>query len=191
MDYAREHGYPVPAVDSVSDDGTELVMERVDGPSLLGAIERRPWTVRRQGAVLARLHRSLHDIPGPDFLPSAPVGSGDRLIHLDLHPLNVILGPKGPVVIDWTNAARGDPAVDVGLAWVLLASGELPGGGLKTRVLSYGRSLLISSFLAHADLAGVKSQLRDVVGWKVNDPNMSPSEQRSMWRLVDAVAAET
>ena len=32
MEYARENGYPVPAVESVSDDGTALIMERIDGP---------------------------------------------------------------------------------------------------------------------------------------------------------------
>jgi tRNA A-37 threonylcarbamoyl transferase component Bud32 len=33
MEYVRQHGYPVPAVEQVSDDGTELVMQRIDGPS--------------------------------------------------------------------------------------------------------------------------------------------------------------
>src|ERR1700739_977444 len=61
MEYARQHGYPVPAVERVSDDGTELVMQRIDGPSLVGAIERRPWTGRQLGTVLAALHRPLPD----------------------------------------------------------------------------------------------------------------------------------
>jgi hypothetical protein len=26
MEYARDHGYPVPAIDDISDDGTDLVM---------------------------------------------------------------------------------------------------------------------------------------------------------------------
>ncbi len=51
------------------------------------------------------------------------LGAGDRLLHLDLHPGNVILGPSGPVVIDWTNAPVGDPAVDAALTWVILRSG--------------------------------------------------------------------
>ncbi len=72
MSYARDHGYPVPAVEELSDDGTDLVMERIDGPSMVEALGRRPWTVRRQGAVLAELHRRLHEIPAPDFLGAAP-----------------------------------------------------------------------------------------------------------------------
>ncbi len=189
MEYARQHGYPVPAVQEISDDGTDLVMERIDGPSMLAALGRRLWTVRRQGALLADLHRRLHEIPAPGFLPAAPVGRGDRLLHLDLHPLNVLMSRSGPVVIDWPNAARGDPAVDVGLAWVLLAAGEIPDGGVKGSIMEYGRSLLVSSFLAHADLPAARARLREVVDWKAQDPNMSPAEQRGMWRVVEAAEA--
>ena len=71
MDYARANGYPVPAVEEISDDGTELVIERLVGPSMVAAISRRPWTIRHQATVLADLHRRLHEIPGPDWLRPA------------------------------------------------------------------------------------------------------------------------
>jgi tRNA A-37 threonylcarbamoyl transferase component Bud32 len=32
MCFAAEHGYPVPAIEEVRADGTEIVMERIDGP---------------------------------------------------------------------------------------------------------------------------------------------------------------
>lgn len=35
MDYLRAHGYPIPAVAEVSSDGTELVMARINGRSML------------------------------------------------------------------------------------------------------------------------------------------------------------
>jgi aminoglycoside phosphotransferase (APT) family kinase protein len=190
MEYARQHGYPVPAIDQISDDGTDLVIERIDGRSMVAEAGRKPWTIRHQGAVLGALHRQLHEIPGPDFVRAAPVGQGDRLIHLDLHPLNVIIGAHGPVVIDWPNAARGDPAVDVGVAWLLLAAGEVPAGGVKGRLLGLGRSMLVSGFLASCDLAPVKAQLRDVMEWKVRDANILPAEQKAMLRLVTGVEAE-
>jgi aminoglycoside phosphotransferase (APT) family kinase protein len=184
MEYARAHGYPVPAVDQISDDGTELVMERVDGPSMFDMLSQRPWTVRRQGGALAELHQRLHEIPAPEWLADAPFGRGDRLLHLDLHPLNVILGPAGPVVIDWPNARRGDGDADVALTWILLAAGGMPAGRVKAAVLGLGRRLLINGLLAPLDRAAIADQLAPVVEWKVLDPHMSEREQKAMRALV-------
>ncbi len=187
MEYVRSHGYPVPAVEEVGEDGSELVMERIYGSSMVDFMSKRPWTIRHQGAVLADLHRRLHKIPPPDSLPSAPVGQGESFLHMDLHPLNVMVSAKGPIVIDWPNAARGDPSVDIGLAWVLMAAGDVPSGRLIGAVLGWARALLVNSFLANAepDLDRVKQMLRAVVGFKVRDPHMSEAEQQAMWRVVE------
>jgi aminoglycoside phosphotransferase (APT) family kinase protein len=186
MEHARAHGYPVPAVDQISDDGTDLVMERVDGPSMFTALSQRPWTVGRHGRLLAELHERLHEIPAPEWVADAPFGSGDRLLHLDLHPLNVILSVNGPVVIDWPNARRGDGNADVALTWVLVAAGGMPIGRVKARVLGWGRQLLINGLLAPFDLAAIRGQLADVVEWKLKDPHMSATEQQGMRSLVHA-----
>jgi aminoglycoside phosphotransferase (APT) family kinase protein len=191
MDYVRSHGYPVPAVEDISEDGADMVLERIDGPSMVGAAGRRPWAIRRYGGELADLHRRLHDIPAPDFLPAAPVGHGQSLLHLDLHPLNVVVGRRGPVVIDWPNAARGDPAVDIAIAWVLTAVAEIPGGRATRWLLERGRSQLVNGFLARFDLAPVTAALRDVVEWKVKDPNIHPDERDAMWRIVDAATSSS
>jgi len=185
MEYLREHRYPVPAVEEVSEDGTELVMERIDGPSMAGFLSRRPWTLHRQGTVLADLHDRLHEIAPPDFLPPAPIGQGDCFLHMDLHPLNVMIGARGPVVIDWPNAARGDPDIDVGLAWVLMSAGEVSVGRVTGAVLGWARARLVKSFMARFAPDMVGQKLREIVEWKVQDPHMSPSEQRAMWRVVD------
>jgi len=187
MEYLRHHGYPVPAVEDISEDGTDLVMERIMGSSMVNVLTRRPWTIRRQGTVLADLHRALHEIPPPDFLPLAPVGPGNGFLHMDLHPLNVMISPSGPVVIDWPNAARGDPAVDVALAWVLMAAGEVPSNPVIRSVEGRARAVLVNGFLAGfgPDLGQVKRLLRDVVAFKVRDPNMSAAEQRGMWAVVE------
>jgi tRNA A-37 threonylcarbamoyl transferase component Bud32 len=105
----RTHGYPVPAIEEVRNDGAELVMERIDGPSIVAMMSRRPWSFRPQGAMLADLHCRLHEISGPEWIPPAPGAHGDHVLHLDLHPLNVIVSQRGPVVIDWSNASRGSP----------------------------------------------------------------------------------
>jgi Ser/Thr protein kinase RdoA (MazF antagonist) len=184
MEYVRAQGYPVPAISELSDDGTDLVMERVDGPSMLDDIERRPWTVRRQGRVLGALHRQLHAIAAPDWLADAPFGAGDRLLHLDLHPMNVIATERGPVVIDWPNARRGAADSDVALTWVLLAAGGIPTGRVKATVLGWGRQLLTNGLLAGFDRDAIASQLHDVVEWKATDPHMSAAERAAMHALV-------
>jgi aminoglycoside phosphotransferase (APT) family kinase protein len=185
MAFVQEKGYPVPAIHEISDDGLDLVMERIDGVSMVEAIGKAPWTVRRQAATLAELHLQLHEIEAPDFLPTSSLGSGDKVLHLDLHPLNVMVGPKGAVVIDWPNARRGDPAVDVALAWVLMAAGEIPGGGLKARLLAFGRALLVNGFLSRFDRATVAGHLREVVEIKGQDPHMSKAEVARMWKVVE------
>jgi tRNA A-37 threonylcarbamoyl transferase component Bud32 len=184
MEHARTHGYAVPAVDHLSEDGTELVMERLDGPTMLASLSRRPWTIPQQGRLLARLHQRLHGIPAPDWIPVAPSGKGQSLVHLDLHPLNVMLTANGPVVIDWPNARRGDGDSDVALTWALLSAGEVPASRFWAALLGRGRQAFINSFLSSFDRAAVSAQLAGIVEWKVADAHLSDVEQRAMLTLV-------
>ncbi len=186
MEYVRSHGFPVPAVEFVSDDATELVMERLSGPSMLGLLERRPWSLRSTAAVLADLHHRLHEIPAPDWVRRAPWGgdTGEALLHLDLHPLNVMMTGAGPVVIDWTNASAGSPASDVALTWAIVACAEIPGGAFKRAAFGRFRAGLVSAFLGHFDVDAVLAHLGPVVGWKVADANLGEAEKTSMRALV-------
>jgi streptomycin 6-kinase len=45
----------------------------------------------------------------------------DRILHLDLHPDNVMLERRGPVLIDWRNATEGPPEFDVAMSALILA----------------------------------------------------------------------
>jgi aminoglycoside phosphotransferase (APT) family kinase protein len=191
MAFMREQGYPVPAVEEVSDDGFDMVMERIEGVTMVEALGKAPWSMRRHAATLAELHRRLHEIDAPDFLPAAPVGTGTKVLHLDLHPLNVMVGPKGTFVIDWPNAHRGDPDVDVGLAWVLMAAGEIPEGGVKARLLGFGRSLFVNGFLSHFDRRAIGRLLREIVEMKMLDPHMSEAEVSQMWGVVQQAEARS
>ena len=185
MAWARDHGYPVPAVDSISDDGLDLVMERIDGVSMVEALGRRPWTIPAHGRALADLHRRLHEIPAPEWVPAAPCGDpGDRLLHLDLHPLNVMVTATGPIVIDWPNAAAGDPATDVALTWGLMAAGAVPAGRVMRLLARRGRAALIGAFLAGVDADAARRALPSVVAWKVGDPHLSPAECEVLRSLV-------
>ncbi|GGP69833.1 hypothetical protein GCM10010185_48430 [Saccharothrix coeruleofusca] len=118
MRHLRAHGVPVPRVEEAH--RTELVMEYVPGPRMSQELDARPWRAAALGRQLAELHRGLDEVPAPDFVP----GEGG-LLHLDLHPGNVVLGPEGPVVVDWADAARGDRRVDVALSWLAVAVAPL------------------------------------------------------------------
>jgi len=184
MEYVREHGFPAPKVHDLNEDGTELVMERVDGPTMLEVLGARPWTIRRQAFVLGTLHNSLHEIEGPEWVRPSPLGVGTQLVHLDLHPGNVIISEVGPVVIDWANAARGDGNADAALTWLLMSAGSVETGSAKSALLEIGRSVLIRSFLKRFDRAKVAAQLPAVVAWKLTDPHMSEVEQEAMRALL-------
>ena len=184
MEHVRAAGYPVPAVELVSDDGTELVMERIDGVSMVDALGRRPWSVLGYGRVLAGLHRRLHEIDAPDWLRPAPGTAGDRLLHMDLHPLNVMVTSRGPVVIDWANTGRGVAETDVAVSWLLMATAALPMSRLKAALLGWGRRLLVDAFTDQFDLEAVRAQLGAVVAWKVQDPHMSEAEISRMRAMV-------
>jgi len=57
--------------------------------------------------------------------------TGGFLCHGDFHPDNVIWSERGPVVIDWLDANRGDPAADVARTPMLISIGETPDGRLE------------------------------------------------------------
>jgi aminoglycoside phosphotransferase (APT) family kinase protein len=99
----------------------------------------------------------------------------------------VMLGPQGPVVIDWTNACRGDPSIDVALSWAIIAAGTVETNWLIGKVAKRIRSVLVSSFLGAVDEDAARRALREVVTWKVKDANLTPEEQAGMWRLVEQV----
>ena len=57
-------------IDEVRAGGTEIVMERIEGPMMMDAMLRRPWQhARATLRMLADLHDQLHVIPAPDWLP--------------------------------------------------------------------------------------------------------------------------
>ena len=176
MAFVRSKGYPVPEVIDVSDDGIDLVMERISGPTMIQAASTQPWKLRAFGRELAELHESLHLLAAPDWMPSAPCGPGKRFLHMDLHPLNIILSSKGPVVIDWTNAARGNPMADVAATWVLLASANVPGGRLQSAMAKVGRGVLLRAFLDPFPKIDLSAVMNSVVEWKCKDSNMTAAE---------------
>jgi aminoglycoside phosphotransferase (APT) family kinase protein len=189
MEYVRARGYPVPEIHELRSNGSELVMERLEGPHLLDAVGAKPWKIRRMAGVLADLHAQLHEIDAPADV-SALDGdvAGTSLLHLDLHPLNVIMSARGPVVIDWPNAKRGHWALDVADAWLVLAAAQPPARGLMLRTINYFRSRFLAAFLSRFDLDAVRAVLPTALTRRGLDHHMSAAELAAMQRLVAAEA---
>ncbi|GIH06403.1 hypothetical protein Rhe02_44700 [Rhizocola hellebori] len=97
-------GYPVPHVFKAA--GPDLEMQRLHGPTMLQAMMSDDLGMRQGARILADLHTRLHQTP---------------FVHLDLHPENVIMTATGPVVIDWRNAQKGEPDLDLAMTAVILA----------------------------------------------------------------------
>ncbi|MFJ5882897.1 phosphotransferase [Kitasatospora cineracea] len=119
MAHLAGHGYPVPAAQP-GERPTDLLMERLDGPTLAQAVATGALAPAAAGQLLADLLRRLHAVP-----PRTAARPGDRVLHLDLHPENVLLTARGPVVIDWNTATEGDPALDAAMSAVVLAQALL------------------------------------------------------------------
>lgn len=177
MRHVRSHGYPCPEVHDAGDG--YLVMDRLEGPTMMEAVGRPPFPLRRSGHLLADLHQRLHQIPAPPDIRVAPL-PGERLLHRDLHPLNVMMTPDGPMVIDWANASAGDPAFDVADTWVLFVCGTAPTSGIDRWIVPIGRRVLLRSFLSRVDTAAARRAIPAAVEHRLTDPNMSDEERARM-----------
>ncbi len=185
MRYVADHGYPVPWVEEVRADGTEIVMERIDGPIMADAMMRPPWKLGDHLRILADLHDQLHEIPGADWLAPMP-GGGDRLLHMDLHPLNVIMSPRGPVVIDWPNARRGDPMADVALTYALIRCGRIPLPRPVAAVLDALRAPVLRRTFAKRYVGpAFYRRVAEMAELKCFDKNMAPDELRRLRALAE------
>nr|WP_239645990.1 phosphotransferase [Nocardiopsis valliformis] len=103
-------------------------------------------------------------------------------MHMDLHPGNVVLTPRGPVVIDWTNARDGAPDLDLDLTALLLA---LTGGSTDQPLAGLAEACL-APYVGHVE--GDPTRLIDqVVSLRSDDPNLTPEEVALLPRAADLV----
>ena len=148
MALARASGLPIPAVhaEGIWRDRPALLLTWMPGDPLLTA---HPWRAWALGVALGRTQAAIHAIPVPPgclgeasswidwgnpddalrrlLLESA---SGQHaLLHLDLHPMNVLVqGRQVSAVLDWANARIGDPRADLARTASILRFAPLPAG---------------------------------------------------------------
>jgi Phosphotransferase enzyme family len=142
-------GAPAPEVfDEVTLEGRfGVVLQRLDGPTLLQLSRSGAMTPEQTGSILAALAISVHKMaPPPDVLSlrdtmagSSRLSStlpehiatgiltlierlapGDGLCHGDIHSGNVIMTADGPRLIDWGGATRAPAGLDLACCHVVL-----------------------------------------------------------------------
>lgn len=184
MSYLSAFGFPVPRIGPPTEEAGpgDLVMQRLTGPTMAEALMAGSLDARRGGEMLAGLLRELHALPArvsPD--PEA------RILHLDLHPENVMLTGHGPVVIDWSNTTEGSPGTDRAMSALILAQTSLtPGFPAADGV----RVLLTALLLAMAGDGGIADEdLAGAVALRSSDPYLSPAEQAVLGEAAALVAA--
>ena len=163
MRTAAAGGVRVPAVLEVHPDA--LVLERIDGPTMLEEIARRPWRFLSFGRELGRLHRQILD-------------SG--VVHRDFHPLNIILSTDGPVVIDWSNGGDGDPTADIAFSQVILATSD---ADFPRWLESVGRAVRRRFVAAYLDGVGerpTRELLAGAADQRARDPHLRSRERASV-----------
>jgi aminoglycoside phosphotransferase (APT) family kinase protein len=173
LEAARASGVRVPAVYGMTTvlDRPGMIMERIAGLDLLTIVGGMPWKVFWVADITGKTHARLNRVPAPAGIPSlkerlarqilfsgavpadlvafalAELGAlpeGDRLCHGDFHPGNIMMQDGEPVVIDWSNVARGDPTADYARCQLMWRQGSLPPGtSVPLRIMSsFGRGIL-------------------------------------------------
>jgi uncharacterized protein (TIGR02172 family) len=145
---AHEAGLPVPTVDEFTEyNGRHgIIMERIRGLDMQQCMMRKMWKMDYHARILAELQTKINATKAPEeaqpihqrleysistekSIPPAMKESvrrvlkelpyGDTICHYDLHPGNIMMSPRGPVIIDWSAMAKGDPMADAARTWCL------------------------------------------------------------------------
>jgi aminoglycoside phosphotransferase (APT) family kinase protein len=191
----RDAGAPAPRFYGIEMIGGRAasIYERVHGRSMWEHMLEHPAQVPAHTRSLAELQANLFTLVPPVALPRQldrlrckireassrvdpalvaalellPPTAPSRLCHGDLHPGNVIMAGDGPVIIDWFDAARGDPIADIARTSLLMSTrGHGPNGpghlpGARPDILDRAR---VSYLDAITDLIAPESD--DVRRWE-------------------------
>ena len=156
---------------------------------------------RALGVAFGRVQGAIHAAPLPDALRAHPVpweawagpdpalqaslaalpAQPPVLLHLDYHPLNILVeGDRVTGVLDWANARSGDPRADVARTLSILHLAPLPtGAGASARNLR--RSFAAGWRRGYEETAGPLRGLAPFCWWAglVMERDLSPRLGRS------------
>lgn len=186
MRLVADAGIRVPAVVDV--DGRDLVMERIDGPTMLDDLRARQWRLVSHARRLARLQARLAGVAAPTWMlaPGTP-SEGSAVLHLDLHPMNVLLADDGPVIIDWTNAAGGPPGFDAALSFVEMSAFDVDeleaDAGPGPDVSRIGQRIFTSMFRRARGSELIDAFLVAACDHRLADPGTTPGERVAVAEL--------
>jgi uncharacterized protein (TIGR02172 family) len=160
----KESGYPVPAVGEIVrvNGRNGLLYQRVEGSSMWEILSRKPWRMYSIARCTAELQAMLHGTTAPEDLPDQrqrikrkieqagalpgeicqkalaaleDLPGGNSICHGDFHPGNILITKQGEVIIDWTDASRGNPLADLARSSILargaVATTQVPQVGMK------------------------------------------------------------
>jgi aminoglycoside phosphotransferase (APT) family kinase protein len=177
---------PVPEVHVAGlwEDRPVLLLRWMPGRPLKHELAASHWRSWEYGRALGRTQAAIHRVPAPiDLLhpvswvewsnPDEPLrdrllalaAGREALLHLDLHPMNV-LAERGQIsaVLDWANARAGDPRADLARTASILRFGPLDGiSSPLSRVLR--RTFEVGWRRGYRQLAGPVSEMAPFYVW--------------------------
>jgi tRNA A-37 threonylcarbamoyl transferase component Bud32 len=186
MRYLFKKGYPVPEVFDVS--GPDIVMAHLSGTTMLKTMARKPLQIPEMAKTLVRLQTRLNALAPPPFL-DVKFGEPTGIIHLDLHPDNIMMTNSGPVVIDFANIAAGPASADVAQSWIIMVTSTIPGSAPERYASNIGRNKFVKNFLKHSDVEFTNELFQSVAEARKLNPNTSDVEKTRIDELVNTVTA--
>lgn len=180
LEILTQAGFPAPKLKERLSPSS-LVMERIDGPTMLEDLVSRPWTLARHAKNLARLHRALGKVSAPPEWDR--VSEGDSIVHLNLHPATIRINSGRPVVLNWNRSACGCPAFDAAVTYVILRTSESDNRGLGRLLIIGVRKRFAKIFIKEFGAGEVLTHVREAAELRLLDANLSPGEREAVFAL--------